>query len=123
MIVQKKTILHIDDNAQIVRTLADLLEGEGYRVHTSFSAEDGLRKIKQVRPDLLILDMSMPGMSGATVLRRVADAPDGSRPKVLILTAFATTVEDEIKDLADGLMLKPVDINALLEEVKRLIAD
>ena len=61
---QKRTILIVDDDRSLLTTLSDFLAFEGYEVLTAESGEDGLRTLTDATPDLIILDMSMPGMGG-----------------------------------------------------------
>ncbi|NQT93034.1 MAG: response regulator [Lentisphaerae bacterium] len=60
----KKRILLIDDDTSLLTTLSDFLSFEGYEVVTADSGEQGLRRLQTTEPDLIVLDMSMPGMGG-----------------------------------------------------------
>ena len=69
-------ILVIDDEAQIRRTLRTTLAGAGYRVLDARNGEEALLKIREETPDLLIIDVNMPGMSGFEVCREIREASD-----------------------------------------------
>ena len=122
MIVPKKVLLHIEDDARVAKAIADLLRDAGYHVVTAFSAEDGLRRIPRVRPDLVILDIGMPGMSGTTVLRQLLTPEGGMRIPVLVFTALPALVDATLRAAADGFLVKPADGDALLAEIARILA-
>lgn len=123
MVTERKTILHIDDDARVANVIAKILRMEGYHVVSCFSAEEGLRRIKTLNPSVIILDIGMPGMSGLTVLQRLRK-PDGStRYPVLIFTAFAQMVDEDVQRSVAGFLVKPSDVDALIREVERIIAE
>lgn len=117
----KKKILLIDDDASLLVTLSDFLRFEGYEVVTADSGEQGLKRLARVNPDLIILDMSMPGMGGIGFLKEVT-GPTG-RPKypVLVLTARANMAEFFANVEVDGFIAKPCDPEDLLMEVGRIV--
>ena len=121
-VFQKGVILHVDDDAGVVRVIARVLESNGYRVSSVYSVADGLRQLKVVKPDLVILDMQLQGMSGTTFLRQVASQASGTTPvPILVLSAFQNRISDEVKSLAAGLLLKPVSPEMLIAEVDRIL--
>jgi len=117
---RKRTILLVDDDTSLLITLGDFLRFEGYEVVTAGSAEEGLRKLEHFTPDLIILDMSMPGIGGAGFLKRIGG---GDRPKypVLVLTARAQLAEAFGDINVDGFIAKPCDPRDLLAEVNRIL--
>src|ERR1035437_781835 len=116
----KKKILLIDDDASLLLTLSDFLTFEGYEVTTADSGEKGLTKLASMTPDLIILDMSMPGMGGVGFLKEISS---GGKPKhpVLVLTARANMAEFFANVDVDGFMAKPCDPDDLLMEVGRIV--
>ncbi len=117
----KRTILLVDDDTSLLETLNDFLSYEGYRVETAESGEQALVKLRQIKPDIIILDMSMPGMGGVGFLERITK-PDGStRFPVLVLTARAAMAEYFATRQIDGFVAKPCDPEDLLNEVSRII--
>lgn len=117
----KKKILLIDDDASLLLTLSDFLKFEGYDVMTADSGEQGLRKLARMRPDLIILDMSMPGMGGVGFLKEISSADGKPTYPVLVLTARANMAEFFANVAVDGFIAKPCDPNDLLMEVGRII--
>lgn len=81
-------VLVIDDEKLIRWTLDDVLRREGYHVITAESGEAGLRLVEEERPDLLILDLRLPGMHGMEVLEKAIQM--NPAPRVIILTAYGT---------------------------------
>ena len=117
----KKTILLIDDDASLLVTLSDFLKFEGYQVLTADSGEQGLKQLGEVTPDLVILDMSMPGMGGVGFLREISSAEGKPKYPVLVLTARANMAEFFANVDVDGFVAKPCDPEDLLMEVGRII--
>lgn len=118
---EKKKILLIDDDRNLLLTLSDFLKFEGYTVITADSGENGLKALEKVRPDLIILDMSMPGMGGVGFLKEISTAEGKPEHPVLVLTARANMAEFFANVDVDGFIAKPCDPNDLLMEVARII--
>jgi len=116
----RKTILLIDDDTSLLVTLSDFLKFEGYDVVTADSGERGLKVLATVSPDLIILDMSMPGMGGIGFLEEITVKGRPTHP-VLVLTARATMAEFFAHTQVDGFVAKPCDPSDLLLEVGRII--
>jgi CheY-like chemotaxis protein len=117
----KKKVLLIDDDTSLLVTLSDFLRFEGYEITTAESGEQGLKKLEQLLPDLIILDMSMPGMGGIGFLKEIT-LPNG-KPKypVLVLTARANMAEFFANVDVDGFIAKPCEPNDLLMEIGRIL--
>lgn len=117
----KKKILVIDDDASLLVTLSDLFAFEGYDVTTAESGEAGLVCLETMTPDLIVLDMSMPGMGGVGFLKEISQ-PDGKpRYPVLVLTARAGMAEFFANVDVEGFVAKPCVPDDLLAEVNRII--
>ncbi len=117
----RRKILLIDDDTSLLTTLSDFLSFEGYDVTTADSGEEGLDCLRMVTPDLIILDMSMPGMGGVGFLKTISDARGKPQHPVLVLTARANMAEFFANVDVDGFVAKPCDPNDLLMEVARII--
>ena len=118
---RKRKILLIDDDASLRRTLSDFLRFEGYDVVTAESGEKGLEVLNTLSPDLIILDMSMPGIGGVGFLKEIMDADGNPRNPVLVLTARSNMAEFFADVNVDGFIAKPCDPQDLLMEVSRII--
>lgn len=119
--IAKRKILIIDDDASLLTTLSDFLSFEGYDIATADSGEEGLARLESLTPDLIILDMSMPGMGGVGFLKAISDARGKPSHPVLVLTARANMAEFFANVDVDGFVAKPCDPNDLLMEVARII--
>jgi CheY-like chemotaxis protein len=117
----KKKILLIDDDASLLVTLSDFLKFEGYQVVTADSGEQGLKRLEKMTPDLIILDMSMPGMGGVGFLREISSPEGKPTHPVLVLTARSNMAEFFANVDVDGFVAKPCDPEDLLMEVGRII--
>jgi two-component system response regulator MprA len=116
----KERVLIIEDDEGIVRVLRRALTYEGYQVETALDGESGLAQAREWRPDLVILDLMLPGMDGLEVTQRLRT--EGNIP-ILMLTA-KDTITDRVQGLdagADDYMTKPFDLDELLARVRALL--
>lgn len=108
-------ILVVDDNPINLKLASDLLEMEGYVVDRAFDAEQALQAIQAQRPDLILMDIALPGMDGLTLTRQLK-ADDATRHIVIVaLTAYAMKGDDQKAREAgcDGYIAKPIDTRQL----------
>jgi CheY-like chemotaxis protein len=116
------SILLVDDDPSILHALGDTLQSNGYNVIRSISAEHALGRLSKERPDLIILDINMPGMGGMSFLKTISGADGALRYPVLVFTARAV-LADFFADLGVvGFLPKTAEPEALLEKVKRALA-
>lgn len=114
------TILIVDDEQNLVRALRGYLEREGYTVVAAYDGPTGLEKARGGRPDLIVLDVMLPGLDGVEVCRRLRQFSDAY---VLMLTARAEEV-DKIVGLsvgADDYLTKPFSPRELVARVKAML--
>ncbi|HET7232412.1 MAG TPA: response regulator [Longimicrobium sp.] len=121
----KGTILVVDDNPDNVEILRAFLESRGYAVAQAPDGRTALARMEQVRPELVLLDVMMPGMDGWQVCRTIKSHPEfGGSTRVVMVTAKGA-FEDKFEGLrsgADDYVVKPVDFKDLLEKVERNLA-
>jgi len=113
-------ILVVDDTPLNVKMLADLLAFKGYQVVTAASGAEGLAKIESEHPDLVLLDVMMPGMNGYEVCQKIRANPATGMLPVVMVTAL-DPVEERLKGLeagADDFLSKPVNQPELFARVK-----
>jgi len=121
METNKRKLLLVDDDPSLLETLGDFLRFEGYEVACSPSGEDALVKLRAFQPDLIILDMGMPGMGGMGFLDRITN-PDGSTLlPVLVLTARSSMAEYFADKKIAGFLAKPCAPADLLTEVGHIL--
>ena len=116
-------VLVVDDIAPNVKLLEAKLTSEYYDVVTAMSGQEALDKAKETRPDLILLDVMMPGMDGFEVCSRLKEDPELSHIPVVMVTAL-TDSEDRVKGLdsgADDFLSKPVNDIALMARVRSLV--
>lgn len=118
------TILVVDDNRDNVDILRTFLESRGYRVAAAVDGTSALAKVEEVQPELVLLDVMMPGMDGWQVCRAIKNHPDHGSTKVVMVTAKGD-YEDKFEGMrsgADDYVVKPVDLGELEEKVRRNLA-
>lgn len=118
-----KTVLLVDDEPDILQVVGYRLEKAGYRVMSCANGEDALRMVKEVAPDLVLLDAMMPGIDGFDVCRRLKN--QNSLQRVIIYTAKVDGVNAErARDSgADDFTVKTVDLKYILEAIGNLVVD
>ncbi|MDD5131556.1 MAG: response regulator [bacterium] len=119
----KKKILIVDDEKQIARMLKIRMEASGYEADVANDGLEGLAKVQQSQPDLIILDVMMPKMDGFEVCRKLKDDPVFKSIPVLMLSVKA---EEKATDLgviagADDYMPKPFEPEILMEKIRKLL--
>jgi len=119
-----KRILVVDDEEIMLKVVSYRLKSLGYEVLTAVNGKDGLEKIKQEKPDLVILDMRLPLMDGKEVCQSVKTTDDLRHIPVILLTASAENIAQKAKDCcADDYSLKPFDPADLTAKIKKLIGE
>ena len=116
-------ILIVEDHADIRRLIHMTLEFENYEIHEAANADEGLESIRQLRPQLVLLDVMMPGgMDGLDLCRLVKSDPALGMPWVVLLTARGQSqdIEAGIKAGADAYLLKPFSPLKLIETINSL---
>jgi DNA-binding response OmpR family regulator len=120
VLIMAKQILLIDDDALLRRSLAFNLQQAGFETRTAANAEDGLALIDQQKPDLVLLDINLPGIDGLDALKQIHNQ---MHIPVIMLTARRREL-DEVLGLelgADDYVTKPFDFNVLLAHVKAVL--
>jgi CheY-like chemotaxis protein len=112
-------ILIVDDNPVNLKLATDILEMEGYAVEKAVDAEQAQEMLKSATPDLILMDIALPGMDGLTLTRKLKADERLKNVPVVAMTAFAMK-GDEQKALAagcDGYITKPIDTRKLPQQV------
>jgi len=114
------TILIVDDEPDIREILVAILSEEGYHMDFAENGLDGYEKARELIPDLIILDVMMPGMNGFEVCRKIRTEPPLAQVPIIIVTA----IDDDgyrsrsIESGANDFLSKPFDIYELIEKVR-----
>lgn len=120
-----KSVLIVDDEPNIVVSLEFLLEQAGYQVRIAHDGQEAWEAIERQPPDLVLLDVMLPRLSGFDVCQKIREHPDLQRVRVVMLTAKGREVEVS-KGLAlgaDAYISKPFSTQDLLAQVRTLLAD
>ncbi|MBF0217535.1 MAG: response regulator [Candidatus Omnitrophica bacterium] len=114
-------VLLIDDEIDLVKAVSTRLMSKGYEVIPAFDGNEGVRKAVRELPDVIILDIMMPGKDGYTVIRELKRAPATKNIPVIVLTA-----KQEMKDLfepegVEYYMTKPFDNAELIGNIEKVV--
>jgi CheY-like chemotaxis protein len=114
-----RTALIVDDDVFVLSALAELLEEDGFDVHTASNGFSALRLAMELRPAVILLDLALPERSGAELLDDLrADA--GTRDSaIVVVSGYAGTLSEAQLAETDGLISKPFDVTELLTIVHR----
>jgi two-component system response regulator (stage 0 sporulation protein F) len=112
-----KKILLVDDEESIHLLYREELEEEGYEVHSALSGEEALEKLKIIHPDLIILDINMPGMNGIDALRRIKEI--NPHMKVILASAYQEFKQDLASWASDEYIVKSSNLDELKAAVRR----
>jgi len=113
--MNSKHILIIDDNDMNVRLISFVLTSEGYQVHSAGDATAAMAAIARQVPDLILMDLQLPGLSGLELTRRLKADPKTRGALIIAITAYAM-IGDESKARAagcDGYLTKPIDTSTI----------
>ena len=117
-------ILIIEDNEKNRKLARDVLQVKGYRTIESETAEEGLKLIVEKGPDLILMDIQLPGMDGITAMKQLKADPGTTSIPIIAITASAMT-HNRTTMLAegfDGYQTKPISLKDFLGKVKRVLA-
>lgn len=117
-----ESILVVDDNAVNLKLARVLLVSEGYRVHTAGDAKEALRLIDEASPQMVLMDLQLPGISGLQLTRLLKSDQRRRAIPIIALTAFAMKGDAEMALAAgcDGYVSKPIDIQRLTSLIAEL---
>ena len=115
-----RSILIVDDEASVTLPLESFFEHRGYQVFRAFYGDQAIDQLKQNQPELVILDMQMPGVDGVAVLEKIhQDHPD---TKVLVITAYADRYQKELERFQVAAVLtKPISLGEMTRIVEALL--
>ena len=116
-------ILIVDDEPQIHTVLGKLLDKEGYRVSHALGAEEAFQSVEAEKPDLVLLDIMMPKISGIEVCNRLKENPKTSDILILILSAKDAQADriDGLTHGADDYVSKPFHLRSLVRKIQHML--
>lgn len=118
-----KSVLVVDDNPENLKLILVILGTSGYDLTTASDAHEALRLIQTRTPDLILLDLQLPGMDGLQLTRHLKAAPETRTIPIVAVTAYAMKGDEaKARDAGcDGYLVKPVDKRLLRELVKNYL--
>jgi two-component system cell cycle response regulator DivK len=122
--VTSRRILVVEDNPLNLKLVRDVLRFAGHVVMEAHSGEEGLSVLHEVPPDLVLMDLQLPGIDGAETLRRMRQGGLAPDVPVVAVTAFAMAGDRERAALAgfDGYIEKPISVRALPGQIEAFFA-
>lgn len=114
-------VLVVDDTEFMVRMLEEIFTGAGYRVHAARSGEEALALYEEVLPDLVTLDVVMPGMDGLATLSRLRELDPACKVIMLSAVGLEGQVTEAVRRGARNYVLKPFDRDKVLEAARRVL--
>ncbi|HEV2718855.1 MAG TPA: response regulator [Thermoanaerobaculia bacterium] len=119
---EKPVILVVDDDVPILILMQSLLREFGFEPVTAASGNDAVELARGRRPSLVLLDKHMPGMNGQDVIRALRDDVGLAQLPILILSGEPVTKQELGTLRADGAVLKPFDVMALVKQIREHLA-
>jgi two-component system cell cycle response regulator DivK len=119
----RKCVLIVEDNPLNMKLFSAMIAAQGYDVLQASSGSQGLDLAQQQQPDLIIMDIQLPGMSGLEVAQNLKSSDATRQIPILATTAFALRGDDEkiMASGCDGYMAKPIAISQFLELIETLM--
>ena len=116
-------VLIIEDNEKNMKLARDVLQARGYRTLEAVTGEEGVRLAKEGKPDLVLMDIQLPGINGIEALRQLrADSATARTPVVAFTASVTPTDRTQITQAGfDAFLGKPINLKEFLETVKRVL--
>ncbi len=116
-----KKMLVVDDEIEICEFLKSFFEERNFQVLTANSGEEAIESVQSIDPDVVLMDIHMPGMDGLTALKRIKQR--GARAKVIMVTAIETNdkIDEAMRFGADNYITKPLSLEYLEREVQEKV--
>ncbi|NBC20851.1 MAG: response regulator [Alphaproteobacteria bacterium] len=120
-----RSVLVVEDNELNMRLFCDLLEAFGYRTFTSRDGSNAFEIARREKPDLIIMDIQLPEVSGLDITRWIKDDEELKSIPVLAVTAFAMRADEErVREAGcEGYLSKPIQMSSFQRAVKELIPE
>jgi two-component system cell cycle response regulator DivK len=117
------TVLIVEDNDKNMKLARDVLQAKGYQTLEAITGEDGVKLARERKPDLVLMDIQLPGINGIEAFRQIRGDANTSRIPVVALTASVTPTDRTAIAAAgfDAFLSKPINLKEFLDTVKRMV--
>ena len=116
-------ILIVEDNDKNRKLMRDVLQFKGYRVAEADTGEDGVRLARELRPDLILMDIQLPGISGITAFRQIRE--DAATARIPVIAVTASVMAQDRKTIMaagfEGYQSKPLHVTVFIEAVRQML--
>ena len=121
--MSKARILVVDDNPTNLKLACDVLEWEGHKVSQAVDAEQAIHLIAENPPEVILMDLGLPGMDGLTLTRKLKADAATRHIRIVAMTAFAMKGDEQkvLQSGCDGYISKPIDTRTMPGEVTRFL--
>lgn len=116
-----QTVLYIEDNEVNSEIVSHILEREGFDVHICENGHDGILKAEELTPDLILVDLHLPGINGLEITQKLREMDTLENAKIVLLTADIYSREKAKNAGADDFMTKPIRRKAFLRQVNKIM--
>ena len=118
-----ETILVVEDNPLNMELVSDILEAQGYEVRQAINGKEAVQEVETHLPDLILMDIQLPGLDGLTVTGIIKDNPETAHVPIIALTAHAMRGDEEKAREAgcDGYISKPIDTRLLPQTIRQFL--
>jgi two-component system, cell cycle response regulator DivK len=116
-------VLVVEDNERNRYLISFLLKGDGFEVIEAFTGEEGVETAIRERPDLILMDIQLPGIDGYETTRRIRASPIGTRVPIIALTSYAMTGDRERSFAAGctGYIEKPINPDTIIAQIRTFL--
>jgi CheY-like chemotaxis protein len=121
-----KKIMIVDDEENFLELMINLLQNQGFEVIPAENGRQCLDRLREVKPDLILMDMMMPGMSGKETTQKIREDPRTKDIKIIFLTVVRLSYigEDILKELeVSEYIVKPFDNDDLIQRIKKVLEE
>jgi DNA-binding response OmpR family regulator len=116
-------VLVVEDNATVGGLLVGIIREEGYRVLRAWDGREAIKLARDRRPDLIVLDLSLPYRDGLEVLYELKSHPETARAPIIVVSGNTLSLSAEDQRQLAAMISKPFDIDVLLNHVRKALGD
>jgi two-component system cell cycle response regulator DivK len=118
-------VLVVEDNALNLKLVRDVLLRAGFEVIEARSGEEGVAQARACTPDMILMDLQLPGIDGTQAMRMIREDPGGTDIPIVALTAFAMSEDREraLRSGFDGYLIKPISVRDLPRQISEFLPE